>query len=308
LKRNDKKSNTNQQTTMMSTFTLSPATAISNVSLINNSKIRKTTQQRWTHYVFFVGALFCFILAISQQQQQQQQPSPLFLGTAVTAAVATVSSVRRPASSSVTMMAMTAGSRTLIEIGNNNPDGDDDDTWTQAEYRIDITYLDEDYENGLLILRRANVNDDDEKKKKKEIDDASSSTKNKSNPLLQKTLQAIKNPIVASILIGNIASMIGLIPLGLSGFLPAISIAISNCMEMKTMKWLSKPIMSLVKNSKGLISIALKKKKPPLIEKLSKLISKLYKNRSKYSLLSDYCWYVHGDDENEQENEQEGTK
>ncbi|OEU09095.1 hypothetical protein FRACYDRAFT_249006 [Fragilariopsis cylindrus CCMP1102] len=127
----------------MSTFTLSPTTAVSNVISLNNnnSKIRNGNNNRWTHYVFFISALFCVMLAISQQQEPS---SPLFLGTAVTAAVATVSSVR-PAS--VTMMAMTAGGRTLIEIGNNNQ--------AQTQFRIDITYLDEDYENGLLILRRA---------------------------------------------------------------------------------------------------------------------------------------------------------
>jgi hypothetical protein len=288
----------------MSTFTLSPATAISNVVSLNNnnSKIRSgnNNSRLWTqlHYVYFIGALFCVLLAISQQQQNQQQSSssPLFLGTAVTAAVAaTVSSVR-PAS--VTMMAMTAGGRTLIEIGNNNNGRRDNDN--QA-FRIDITYLDEDYENGLLILRRANVDDGDEEKKGKEIDDAS--TNGKLNPLLKRTFQAIKNPIVASIVIGNVASMIGLLPLGLSGFLPAISIAIFG-RRLKTMKWLSKPLMLVLKNSKGFVSTALKEKKillpnkiRSLIKEFCKFISKLYKND---------CWYVHHGDENE--NELEGTK
>ncbi|OEU10950.1 hypothetical protein FRACYDRAFT_246825 [Fragilariopsis cylindrus CCMP1102] len=253
----------------MSTFTLSPATAISNVVSLNNqnSKIRNgnnNNNRLWTlHYIYFIGALFCVMLAISQQQQQSSS-SPLFLGTAVTAAVtATVSSVR-PAS--VTMMAMTAGGRTLIEIGNNN--------------------------NG-----RPNVDDDDDKKKEIDDDASSSSTKSdKLNPLLQKTFQAIKNPIVASIVIGNVASMIGLLPIGLSGFLPALSIAIFG-RRLKTMKWLSKPLMLVLKNSKGFVATALKNKKKvlvpyekirSLVKELCKFISKLYKND---------CWYVHHGDE-----------
>jgi hypothetical protein len=205
---------------MMSTFTLSPSTATS-----------------------MVGAL---LLCCS-----------LFSLGSVTAAIAvarsttTMPATTRPTSSTVTMMAMTAGSRTLIEIGNNNNRDDNNDSTygsqtkaqAQPQYRIDITYLDDDYENGLLILRRANIHDDDndekKKKKKKGRRTTASSVKREIhfNPLLQKTFQATKNPIVASILIGNAASMIGLIPLGLSGFLPAISIGIFGGKRLKTMNW-----------------------------------------------------------------------
>ena len=186
--------------TMMSTFTLSPSTATS-----------------------MVGAL---LLCCS-----------LFSLGSVTAAIAvarsttTMPATTRPTSSTVTMMAMTAGSRTLIEIGNNN--SRDDNTQAQPQFRIDITYLDDDYENGLLILRRANINDNDNDNEKKK------NVKHEIhfNPLLQKSFQAIKTPLVASILIGNAASMIGLIPLGLSGFLPAISIAIFGGKKLKTMNW-----------------------------------------------------------------------
>jgi len=174
------------------------------------------------------------------------------LGT-VTAAVAvarstTTVSAARPAST-VTMMAMTAGSRTLIEIGNNCNHDDNDESSNNQEFIIDITYLDEDYENGLLILRRANVVNEKKKKKKKKNEITSNVNPSSS---MQKILTIIKNPIVASILIGNIASMIGLIPLGLSGFLPAISIAIG--MKMKNtkmnMKWLSRPLAVLAKTIK----------------------------------------------------------
>jgi hypothetical protein len=219
---------------MMSTFTLSPSTAM-------------------------VGALLlcCSLFSLVGTANA---------AVAIRSTTTVLSTVARPAASTVTMMAMAAAgtSRTLIEIGNNNRDGDDDDDrtygTTQPQFRIDITYLDEDYENGLLILRRANINDDN--------DASSSSTKNKFNPFLQKTLQAINNPIVASILIGNIASMIGLIPLGLSGFLPAISIAIFGSMKIKTpmkttMKcFFSRPLtaaLKQLKQLKELTSIALNK-------------------------------------------------
>jgi len=53
---------------------------------------------------------------------------------------------------------MTAGtSRTLIEIGNddNISNDDDDDVNNQKEFEMDVSYVDNDYdENGLLILRR----------------------------------------------------------------------------------------------------------------------------------------------------------
>merc|ERR1719148_675097 len=81
----------------------------------------------------------------------------LFLGTSTPISISSVlSSLSSPSSSSsLTMMALTAGtSRTLIEIGNNNINNNDDDINNQKEFEIDVSYLDGDYENGLLILRR----------------------------------------------------------------------------------------------------------------------------------------------------------
>jgi hypothetical protein len=214
-------------------------------------------------------SLLCLMLAMISNIAISNQQTMMVVNAAVatsmttakmtnTAAVSVSVSSVRPAS--VTMMAMTAGSRTLIEIGNNCNHDDDDESSNNQEFIIDITYLDEDYENGLLILRRANVaNDDDETKKKKGKEITSNVNPSSS---MQKILTAIKNPIVASILIGNIASMIGLIPLGLSGFLPAISIAIgmkmkNTKMNMKmnmnmnmNMKWLSHPLTVLAKTIK----------------------------------------------------------
>ena len=226
LKNNTQTTNQPQTTTtMMFTFTLSP-TSLLCLMLAMISNIAISNQQT----MMVVNAAVATSMTTAKMTN--------------TAAVSVSVSSVRPAS--VTMMAMTAGSRTLIEIGNNCNHDDDDESSNNQEFIIDITYLDEDYENGLLILRRANVVN--EKKKKK---NAITSNVNPSSSM-QKILTAIKNPIVASILIGNIASMIGLIPLGLSGFLPAISIAIG--MKMKNtkmnMKWLSRPLTVLAKTIK----------------------------------------------------------
>jgi hypothetical protein len=212
-------------------------------------------------------SLLCLMLAMISNIAISNQQTMMVVNAAVatsmttakmtnTAAVSVSVSSVRPAS--VTMMAMTAGSRTLIEIGNNCNHDDNDESSNNQEFIIDITYLDEDYENGLLILRRANVVNEKKKKKKKKNEITSNVNPSSS---MQKILTIIKNPIVASILIGNIASMIGLIPLGLSGFLPAISIAIG--MKLKNtkmknmkmnmnmnMKWLLRPLTVLAKTIK----------------------------------------------------------
>jgi len=160
----------------------------------------------------------------------------------ISSSVRSLSSPSSSSSSSVTMMAMTAGSRTLIEIGNNV--NNDNMINTQKEFEIDVSYLDNDYENGLLILRRrvdiANtigIEDEGEDKFGScKVGSGSmmahtKSPRNKS--VLHKISMALKrNPFVASstctcILLGNIASMIGIIPIGLSGFVPALSIMVT---------------------------------------------------------------------------------
>jgi hypothetical protein len=210
----------------------------------HNHKPQTTTTMMFTFTLSPISFLCLMLAIISNTMMVVNAAVATSMTTAkmTNTAAVSVSSVR-PAS--VTMMAMTAGSRTLIEIG-NNCNHDDDESSNNQEFIIDITYLDEDYENGLLILRRANVVN--EKKKKKKKNEITSNVNPSSS--MQKILTAIKNPIVASILIGNIASMIGLIPLGLSGFLPAISIAIGMKLKNTKMKWLSRPLAVLAKTIK----------------------------------------------------------
>jgi len=144
-------------------------------------------------------------------------------------------------SSSATMMAMTAGSRTLIEIGNNANNNNDNMIDTQKEFEIDVSYSDDDYENDLLLLRRVDgsntigVEDVGEDKFGScKVGSGSTVAQNHSprnKSVLYKVSMALKrNPFVTSstscILLGNIASMVGIIPIGLSGFVPALSIIV----------------------------------------------------------------------------------
>jgi len=206
--------------------------------------------------VVFIVKAFCCMTIVARK---------LFLGTAtpiisissVLSSLSSLSSSSSSSSSSVTMMALTAGtSRTLIEIGNNNINNNDDDINNQKEFEIDVSYLDGDYENGLLIVRRRvdgsntaaiGIEDEDEEEDKFgscQVDSGSmmahtNSPHNKS--VLYQVSTTVKkmkmkmqmNPFVASstciciIVMGNIASMIGILPIGLSGFVPALSIIIA---------------------------------------------------------------------------------
>jgi len=204
---------------------------------------------QWMNVVFFVKA-FCCMTIVARK---------LFLGTStpisLSSVLSSLSSSSSSSSSSVTMMALTAGtSRTLIEIGNNNISNNDDDIHNQKEFELDVSYLDGDYENGLLLLRRRvdgsntaaiGIEDEDEDEDKFgscQVDSGSMMAHTKSphnKSVLYKvstTLKKMKvqmNPFVASstciciIVMGNIASMIGILPIGLSGFVPALSIIIA---------------------------------------------------------------------------------
>jgi len=241
------------------------------------------------------------------QQKEEEKLSLLFLGTAsahVSAPVAirpggahtTTTISIRSTSSSVTMMAITAGGRTLIEIGKMNNDDKDDEfgtanktCGTQADnFQIDVSYLDEDYENGLLILRRANIDEDDYHQEqqqqqqqqigiktvsRKAIDSGHSSKKAHSHPLIHKAIVAVKNPILASVLIGNVASMIGLLPMGVSGFIPAVSLAVG--MRMK----------SLI--SRRSVIAAAFKRGWKIRNKILKIIYKLYKHLPDYNTVDE---------------------
>jgi len=143
----------------------------------------------------------------------------------ISSSVRSLSSPSSSSSSSVTMMAMTAGSRTLIEIGNNV--NNDNMINTQKEFEIDVSYLDDDYDNGLLILRRVDVaNNTIDTAIDIDIDNPQNRSVLYKFSATFKKMKMKRNPLVTSstcILLGNVASMIGIIPIGLSGFVPALS-------------------------------------------------------------------------------------
>ena len=145
----------------------------------------------------------------------------------------------RSTSSSVTMMAITAAGisgRTLIEIGERTPgcsssnsnSSNSNNYQQEQQFQIDVSYLDDDYENGLLILRRANTIDATTKTVPscKAINSGhdhhqqqlQQQEQHHSLQIVQNVIKAIKHPIVASVLLGNVVSVLGVIPYGISGF------------------------------------------------------------------------------------------
>lgn len=195
----------------------------------------------------------------------------LFLGTKpVSAATAAALSVKAPRAGRPTMVTMAAGSsRTLIELANQDPRD-------IGEVQFEVTYLDEDDEQGLLVLRRANVDTVHSR-------DTNGVTEG-GHAVYKRAVQALKNPVILLVLAGNIASMSGVLPPGVAGFLPALGFFLRN-----KIKWAA-PILGKLSSLKMGRAIVSKLK-----FKFGKLISGLYKNRSKYSLLSDCLWYVDTD-------------
>jgi len=297
----------------------------------NNRRTTTMMMRNGRKYIllFVATAVCCLVVAISKYRQQEQHQhqqhqsalqllreqekkkqteklSLLFLGTATAHATTAKSansmvSIRSPSpSSSVTMMfaTVTAGSRTLIEIGTRENNDDDDDVEGNASsprgytnFQIDVSYMNEDDENGLLILRRANIDDDGycyyeevkgtEKHTKTVSCDAInsghhsfSSISSDHHPFVHNVVAAVKNPILASVLIGNVASMIGLLPMGVSGFLPAVSVTIG-----LRMKWMVRPFLVALKRSKGIRWSSFSK----IRNRIIKAVSKTY---------NVYTWYV----------------
>jgi len=205
---------------------------------------------QWMNVVFFVKACCCMMVARKLLLGTTTILTTVAAHTHATVATNSISSSMRSSLSSssssslsVTIIALTAGGRTLIEIGNNNSNSNsnNDDMNNQQEFEIDVSYLDNDYENGLLILQRrvdiANtigIEDEGEDKFGSCKVGSGSMMVHTKSPRSKSVLHKIsmafkKNPFVASstctcILLGNIASMIGIIPIGLSGFVPAVSI------------------------------------------------------------------------------------
>ena len=180
--------------------------------------------------------------------------TPLISLSSVLSSLSLSLSSSSSSSSSVTMMALTAAgtSRTLIEIGNNNINinNNDDDINNQKEFDIDVSYLDNgDYENGLPILRRRvvdgsntataigfGIEDEDKFGSCCQVDSGSMMAHNTKSPHNKSVLYQVSttfkkmkmqmqmNPFVASsstciciciLVMGNIASMIGIVPIGL---------------------------------------------------------------------------------------------
>jgi len=195
----------------------------------------KTTARSSHIHFMMVAVVVCFMIVAMISK-------PVLVEAAVAhTAMTTAKSIRSASSSSLsslTMMAITAGSRTLIEIGGGGVNDDDIchqgnkkiENQQKDQYQIDVSYLDGDYDNGLLILRRV-VNIDNNMEHEQEVYKAST--------LLHKISHAVTNnrTTVTGIVVGNVASMMGIVPVGLSGFIPALSILIG--MKMKSKGFLS---------------------------------------------------------------------
>jgi len=280
---------------MMSSFSLSPSVAISpfyNMGRSNRPKgrIRNST----TNFAYFAIAVFSLALALAYQHGEIQtnyaRKSSPFIGTApVSASVATTSlSLRSSRVSSPTSVSMTAGSsRTLIEL--INPESNEE----SGEYHVEVTFLDEDVEHGLLVLRRANTAETGQH-------DSTKAVIEKSHAVYQRAVQLFKNPIVAVVAAGNIASVIGILPAGIAGFLPAVAILLR-----RRIKW----ALPVLKKLGSLQPLALKTVLSKIKMKSGKVLSSVYKNRSRYSLLGDCLWFVDTkDDKNKGKNNDGGAR
>mmetsp|Transcript_6411 Transcript_6411/g.7216 ORF Transcript_6411/g.7216 Transcript_6411/m.7216 type:complete len:212 (-) Transcript_6411:147-782(-) len=193
------------------------------------------TTQWIMNVVFFVKVFCCMFvgrklfLGTTNMTTVAAHTTPTAVATkSISSSVRSLSSPSSSSSSSVTMMAMTARtSRTLIEIGNNANNNNDNMISTQKEFEIDVSYLDDDYENGLLILRRVDVaNNTIDTAIDIDIDNPQNRSVLYKFSATFKKMKMKRNPLVTSstcILLGNVASMIGIIPIGLSGFVPALS-------------------------------------------------------------------------------------
>mmetsp|Transcript_58066 Transcript_58066/g.67040 ORF Transcript_58066/g.67040 Transcript_58066/m.67040 type:complete len:216 (-) Transcript_58066:144-791(-) len=192
----------------------------------------KTTARSSHIHFMMVAVVVCFMIVAMISK-------PVLVEAAVAhTAMTTAKSIRSASSSSLsslTMMAITAGSRTLIEIGGGGVNDDDIchqgnkkiENQQKDQYQIDVSYLDDDYENGLLILRRVDVaNNTIDTAIDIDIDNPQNRSVLYKFSATFKKMKMKRNPLVTSstcILLGNVASMIGIIPIGLSGFVPALS-------------------------------------------------------------------------------------
>lgn len=278
---------------MMSSFTLSPSSAMSSMNARGN-RHRGNTSENWRNYTYFVVALFSLAVTLAYQQGELHpsygKKSSLFVGTAsVTASVATAVFPRAGRLASLSMAA--GSSRTLIELV--DPAENDEN----AEFKIEVTYLEDDDEEGLMVLRRAHTIIDTGH-------DGTKSVVKGGHALYRRAVRLLKNPIVAVVLAGNVVSMIGVLTPGLAGFLPAMAILLNKS------KWFA-PILGRLRSTRLRATLnqvpALKTVFTKLKVQLGKVVAHVHKNRSDYSILGDCLEYADlGEENSKHKNDNKG--
>ena len=170
---------------MMSAFTVYPSSTV--LSCARGKRQRTRTTETRIDLPSFVLTMLGLMLVLSCQSgdfrsDYDTNPS-LFLGTKpVSAATAAALSVKAPRAGRPTMVTMAAGSsRTLIELANQDPR-------EIGEVQFEVTYLDEDDEQGLLVLRRANVDAVHSR-------DTHSVTEG-GHAVYKRAVQVLKNPVI----------------------------------------------------------------------------------------------------------------
>lgn len=301
---------------MMSSYALASSFAVASSKSKSSGHQKGRCKNDWANLTFFSVVLFGFALLLLAHQQGEtdrkygNQPS-LFPGTpSVTAALApnTLSTINPRTSRTTTMVSMMAGSsRTLIELASRDEDDEEHESSSSSiQYRIDVTYIDDANEEELLVLRRANI--------ASEAEEPSPVILNAKNAL-RKAAGLATSPIVAVVLVGNIASVIGILPHGFSGFLPALGVYLSNAHKTRT---IVAPVLRRVGSLPAIrlrFELALSVRASSFrrfvsrtASGLRKAVSGLYKNRSRFSPLGDYCWYVRSGEEKKEGNTKTSPK
>ena len=279
---------------MIATFSLSPVVTMPSMTRSGGSVQKGRSRTNLRTIIYFVMTLLSLTITLACQRKELRSNfwtiTSLFLGTAPVAAslaTRTALSVKYPRAGSPTMVSMTAGSsRTLIELA--KPENDE-----SGKFQIEAIYIDEDDEDALMVLRRANV--------ETKLDDMGRFSKS-GRVILQRAVWMLKNPIVAIVLTGNIASTVGILPPGITGFLPAVSILIVS--KMKRVLPVLRRLRSFFLRKTPIRTPAIRTIFSKVKLKLNKIVSRLYENRSKSNLLGNFLCFVDvGDDDiNNQKN------
>ena len=113
----------------------------------------------------------------------------------------------------------------------------------------------------MLVLRRANTAETGQH-------DSTKAVIEKSHAVYQRAVQLLKNPIVAVVAAGNIASVIGILPAGIAGFLPAVAILLR-----RRIKW----ALPVLKKLGSLQPLALKTVLSKKIESCPRALQSLWR-------------------------------